>query len=38
MPLILLENIHDVLAGEVPQFVCNPDAVEGWRSRWCKDA
>lgn len=34
MPVILLENIRNVLVGEVPQFVCNPAAVEGWQSLW----
>lgn len=34
MPLILLENIEHVLSGTVPQFVCNPSVVDGWRRKW----
>jgi phosphoglycerate dehydrogenase-like enzyme len=31
-----IESINRVLRGEPPVYVCNPDVVEGWRSRWSR--
>jgi phosphoglycerate dehydrogenase-like enzyme len=31
-----IESIRRVLRGEPPVYVCNPEFVEAWRSRWSK--
>jgi D-3-phosphoglycerate dehydrogenase len=34
LPITQMENCLSALRGEVPQFVVNPEAVPGWRSRF----
>jgi phosphoglycerate dehydrogenase-like enzyme len=34
LPGACVENVQRLLAGEVPRYVCNPDAVSRWQARW----
>jgi phosphoglycerate dehydrogenase-like enzyme len=34
IPLLALENVRKLLAGEAPQSTCNPQTIEGWQRRW----
>jgi phosphoglycerate dehydrogenase-like enzyme len=34
IPTTAVENIRRILAGEPPLYVCNPEVLAHWRSRW----
>lgn len=34
LPIVLLESIERVLAGELPRYVRNPEIGAAWRARW----
>jgi D-3-phosphoglycerate dehydrogenase len=34
LPVVLLDNIERVIAGELPQYVRNPEIAAAWRSRF----
>ncbi|HTW53266.1 MAG TPA: NAD(P)-dependent oxidoreductase [Stellaceae bacterium] len=34
LPGACVDNVQRLLAGEVPRYVCNPDAVARWQARW----
>ena len=38
MPLVLLENILDVLDAKAPRFTLNPAVVPSWSAKWAGDA
>lgn len=34
LPDTAVENARRLLAGQVPRYVCNPDAIPRWQARW----
>jgi phosphoglycerate dehydrogenase-like enzyme len=34
LPDIAIENVQRILAGQLPVYVCNPDVVTRWQTRW----
>jgi phosphoglycerate dehydrogenase-like enzyme len=34
LPDIAIENVKRILAGQLPVYVCNPDVVSRWQTRW----
>lgn len=34
LPGTAVDNVELLLAGQVPRYVCNPDAVPRWQARW----
>jgi phosphoglycerate dehydrogenase-like enzyme len=34
LPDIAIENVQRILAGHLPVYVCNPDVVTRWQTRW----
>jgi D-3-phosphoglycerate dehydrogenase len=34
LPGTAVENVRRLLAGQVPRYVCNPDVIPRWRTRW----
>lgn len=34
LPNVAVENVRRLLAGEIPRYVCNPDAIPRWQARW----
>ncbi|MFZ2004065.1 MAG: NAD(P)-dependent oxidoreductase [Stellaceae bacterium] len=34
LPCACIDNVQRLLAGQVPRYVCNPDAVPRWQARW----
>ena len=35
LPGVAVANVEALLAGQVPRYVCNPDAIPRWQARWC---
>jgi phosphoglycerate dehydrogenase-like enzyme len=35
LPDTAVDNVQRLLAGQVPRYVCNPDAIPRWQARWC---
>jgi phosphoglycerate dehydrogenase-like enzyme len=34
LPETAIENLRLLLAGQIPRYVCNPDAIPRWQARW----
>jgi phosphoglycerate dehydrogenase-like enzyme len=34
LPGACIDNVQRLLAGQVPRYVCNPDAIPRWQARW----
>jgi len=34
LPDTAVENVRRLLAGQVPRYVCNPEAIPRWQQRW----
>jgi D-3-phosphoglycerate dehydrogenase len=34
LPEAAVENVERILAGQLPRYVCNPDAIPRWQARW----
>ena len=34
LPDTAVENVRRILAGQVPDYVCNPDVIPRWQARW----
>jgi phosphoglycerate dehydrogenase-like enzyme len=35
IPGTAVENVRRILVGEPPLYICNPEVLTRWRSRWC---
>jgi phosphoglycerate dehydrogenase-like enzyme len=34
VPATAVENVRRIIAGDLPLYICNPDVIARWRSRW----